>query len=279
MECLWNLLDSFVICFCSWRFGPDCAQHSIAFLSFWTHWPIETSHEFIQLEFVNKKHWEDHARSESFQHKLQHRCFQLWRLPAFKTRLLYKPWFVGIYSEKLPFLLYIFILSGQSRDKASLNNYKGILFGLPRKKTLYYFRLKAETLPDTCSECLHVVLVIPPGCKKGSPWWRNLDSWVENQVLHGNIYSSITQRLFSSIQGGQRLITSERRSVVLSPLLVKTSNQSISSSPSTPPFFLGVRFKMVFVSVVFLVTLKLNRERKKVSLLSLKFCNIFFSSE
>ena len=149
----------------------------------------------------------------------------------------------------------------------------------PEKKTLYYFRLKAETLPDTCSECLHVVLVIPPGCKKGSPCWRNLDSWVENQVLYGNIYSSITQRLFSSIQGGQRLITSERRSVVLAPLLVKKSNQSISSSPSTPPFFLGVRFKMVFVSVVFLVTLKLNRERKKVSLLSLKFCHIFFSSE
>ena len=50
---------------------------------------------------------------------------------------------------------------------------------------------------------------------------------------------------------------------MLAPLLVKKSNQSISSSPSTPPFFLGVRFKMVFVSVVFLVTLKLNRERKK----------------
>lgn len=32
---------------------------------------------------------------------------------------------------------------------------------------------------------------------------------------------------------------------------------------------------MVFVSVVFLVTLKLSRERKKVSLLSLKFCFFF----
>lgn len=116
------------------------------------------------------------------------------------------------------------------------------------------------------------------GARKAHPD-GNLDSWVENQVLHGNIYSSITQRLFSSIQGGQRLITSERRSAVLAPLLIKKSNQSISNSPSTPPFFLGVRFKMVFVSVVFLVTLKLNRERKKVSLLSLKFCDIFFSSE
>ena len=117
------------------------------------------------------------------------------------------------------------------------------------------------------------------GARKAHPYGENVDAWVENKGLHGNIYSSITQRLFSSIQGGQRLITSERRSVVLAPLLVKKSNQSISSSPSTPPFFLGVRFKMVFVSVVFLVTLKLNRERKKVSLLSLKFCDIFFSSE
>ena len=110
---------------------------------------------------------------------------------------------------KIPISFIHFLLSGQSRDKASLNNYKCILFCLPRKKTLYYFRLKAETLPDTRSERLHVVLVITPGCKKGSG----------NRVLHGNIYSSRTQRLFSSIQGGQRLITSERRSVVLAPFV------------------------------------------------------------
>ena len=39
---------------------------------------------------------------------------------------------------------------------------------------------------------------------------------------------------------------------------------------------------MVFVNVVdvvFVVTLKLNREGKKVSLPSLKFCHIFFSPE
>ena len=32
---------------------------------------------------------------------------------------------------------------------------------------------------------------------------------------------------------------------------------------------------MVFVNVVFVVTLKLNRQEKKVSLPSLKFCHIF----
>ena len=36
---------------------------------------------------------------------------------------------------------------------------------------------------------------------------------------------------------------------------------------------------MVFVHVVFVVTLKLHRQGKKVSLPSLKFCHIFFSSE
>ena len=76
-----------------------------------------------------------------------------------------------------------------------------------QKKTLYYFRLKAETLPDTCPERLHVVLVMPPGCtRKAHPNEEILDSWVENKVLHGNIYSSIRQRLFSSIQGGQSVL-------------------------------------------------------------------------
>ena len=157
---------------------------------------------------MNKKHWEDCARSGSFQHKLQHRCFQLWCLPAFKTRLLYKLWFVGIYSEKFSFLLYIFyfLVRAEIRRRSIITNVSFFAF---QKKTLYYFRLKAETLPDTRSERLHVVLVITPGCKKGSG----------NRVLHSNIYSSRTQRLFSSIQGGQRLITSERRSVVLAPFV------------------------------------------------------------
>ena len=37
--------------------GPDRKQGSITFLSFWTYWPIETSHYilFIQSQFVNKK--------------------------------------------------------------------------------------------------------------------------------------------------------------------------------------------------------------------------------
>ena len=36
-------------------FGPDCVQLSIAFPSFWTYWPVETLHEFIQSQFLKKK--------------------------------------------------------------------------------------------------------------------------------------------------------------------------------------------------------------------------------
>ena len=35
--------------------GPDRKQSWMVSLSFWTHWPIETSHKFIQSQFVNKK--------------------------------------------------------------------------------------------------------------------------------------------------------------------------------------------------------------------------------
>ena len=35
--------------------GPDRAQRSIAFLSFWTYWPIEASLKIIQAQFGNKK--------------------------------------------------------------------------------------------------------------------------------------------------------------------------------------------------------------------------------
>ena len=35
--------------------GPDRAQRSKAFLSFWSYWQIETSHWFIQPQFVNEK--------------------------------------------------------------------------------------------------------------------------------------------------------------------------------------------------------------------------------
>ena len=54
VEWLWNPLDSSVNVFFSF-FGRDCTQRSIAFLSFWTYWPIETSHSFIQSQFLNKK--------------------------------------------------------------------------------------------------------------------------------------------------------------------------------------------------------------------------------
>ena len=36
-------------------FVPDHAQRLIAFPSFWTFWPTETLHWFIQSQFVNKK--------------------------------------------------------------------------------------------------------------------------------------------------------------------------------------------------------------------------------
>ena len=40
VEWLWNPSDSFVICFC----GPESAQRSKEFLSFWLCWPIKTLH-------------------------------------------------------------------------------------------------------------------------------------------------------------------------------------------------------------------------------------------
>ena len=40
VEWLWNPSDSFVICFC----GPESAQRSKEFLSFWLYWPIKTLH-------------------------------------------------------------------------------------------------------------------------------------------------------------------------------------------------------------------------------------------
>ena len=61
------------------------------------------------------------------------------------------------------------------------------------------------------------------GARKAHPYGENLDAWVENKVLHGNIYSSMTQRLFSNVQEGQRLTTSEMRSVVLALFVSKKS--------------------------------------------------------
>ena len=40
VEWLWNPSDAFVICFC----GPESAQRSKEFLSFWLYWPIKTLH-------------------------------------------------------------------------------------------------------------------------------------------------------------------------------------------------------------------------------------------
>ena len=45
--------------------GPDRAQRSIAFLSFWTCWPIRTSHYFFQPQFVNKKQRIFHGQGAS----------------------------------------------------------------------------------------------------------------------------------------------------------------------------------------------------------------------
>ena len=83
VEWLWNPLDSFVIWFC---------------YLFWT-WPCTTFNSIpIILNLLTNRNialiysvifWEkktkDCARSGSFQHKLQHRCFQLWCLPAVIT--------------------------------------------------------------------------------------------------------------------------------------------------------------------------------------------------
>ena len=71
--------------------GHDRKQSWMASLSFWTHWPIETSHKFIQS--ICEQKTRDCARSGSFQHNLQHRCLQLWCLTVFITpSLFYWPW-------------------------------------------------------------------------------------------------------------------------------------------------------------------------------------------
>ena len=92
VEWLWNPLDSFLICFC---------------YHFWT-WPYTTFNSIpIILNLLTKRNialiysvtiiceqkTKDCAWSGSFQHKLQHRCFQLWCLPAFPASLLYYLWF------------------------------------------------------------------------------------------------------------------------------------------------------------------------------------------
>ena len=47
-------------------FGPDRVQRSIiVFLSFWTYWPIEAFHEFIQSQFLNKKQRIVHGQGAS----------------------------------------------------------------------------------------------------------------------------------------------------------------------------------------------------------------------
>ena len=57
-------------------FGHDCAQRSIAFLSFWTYWLIETSHLIHSVTICEQKR-RDYVRSR------KQRCLQLWCLPAF----------------------------------------------------------------------------------------------------------------------------------------------------------------------------------------------------
>ena len=90
VEWLWNQLDSFVI---------YCCQ------LFWT-WPLTTFNSIpIILNIVTnrnvaliytvticKKKTKDCARSGSFEHNPQHRCFRLWCLRAFITDLLYWLW-------------------------------------------------------------------------------------------------------------------------------------------------------------------------------------------
>ena len=60
MEWLWNLWD-FLLAF----FGPEFVQRLIAFLSFWTYWPTETSHWFIESQFVNRKQRIVHGQGAS----------------------------------------------------------------------------------------------------------------------------------------------------------------------------------------------------------------------
>ena len=66
--------------------GPDREHCPVAFLSFWTYWPIA----LINSVTICEQKTEDCARTGSFQHKLQHRFFSAWCLPAFITSLLYQ---------------------------------------------------------------------------------------------------------------------------------------------------------------------------------------------
>ena len=70
----------FSLCFCYpfWTW-PCTTLRSIAFLSFWIYWLFDRNIEKTK----------DCTRSGSFQHEIQHLCFQLWCLPALITSLLY----------------------------------------------------------------------------------------------------------------------------------------------------------------------------------------------
>ena len=85
VEWLWNPLGSFVIGFCELLWTWPCTTfNSIPIiLNLLTNRNIALIYSVTICEQKTK----DCARSGSFQHKLQHRCFQLWCLPAFLTSL------------------------------------------------------------------------------------------------------------------------------------------------------------------------------------------------
>ena len=56
-------------------FGPDRAQRSVVFLSFEV--TDQKKHRIIYSVTICEQKTKDCAQSGSFQHKLQHHCFQL----------------------------------------------------------------------------------------------------------------------------------------------------------------------------------------------------------
>ena len=89
-------------------FGPDRAQRSIAFLTFWTCWPIGTSHYFFHSQFcrVCEQKPKDCSRSGSFQH-----MFSTLILADFHNQspLLTMLWYIAL-SLFFFFLSFLFLL-------------------------------------------------------------------------------------------------------------------------------------------------------------------------
>ena len=83
VEWLWSQKSFFVICFII--FGIDRAQTTIDFEMHRSNWPIETFRLRYLTAVWTLQQRINCARSQPFQHKLQHHYYQLWTWQGFIT--------------------------------------------------------------------------------------------------------------------------------------------------------------------------------------------------